>query len=210
MVIQTIAAKEFIKQETHEETFMEGSPIDVLVKKLRDEDVEDIRAAGTSSEFKLLCEVALEPMISREKWKMNHLDVNISALLTVSDEAFALLTIENNIDEWLMGLKYSKEEFNSKGQHTKYTGLGTNKDGTKKGWTLEGKMRFNDIYDAVVLQRSSARSKEMEAKVREEWKEQRDENDGKRRNKNRGEDEDGEESRNKGEEAFVPRNGFAN
>ena len=172
--------------------------------------MEDIRAEGTCSDFKILCELAFEPMVSREKWKLNHIDVNVSALLTVSDEAFALLTFENNIDEWLMGLKYTKEEFDSKGQHTKYTSLGSNKDGTKKGWTLEGKMRFNEIYDAVVLQRRGARAKEMETKVREEWRKYRNETDDRRRSVTSAGDQDTEESRNKGEEEFVPRNGFEN
>ena len=151
---------------------------------------------------------AFAPMVSREKWKLNHMDIDIMTLLTVADKAFALLTMENNVNEWIMGLRYSKEEFHTKGQHTRYTSLGTNTDGTKKGWKLEGKMRFNELYDAVVLERNTGRAKDMEAKVRDEWK-----LEGTNRNRRRRvseEEQDEEEERRKGEEAFVPRNGFAN
>ena len=69
-------------------------------------------------------------------------------------------------------------------------------------------MRFNELYDAVVLERNTGRAKHMEAKVRDEWK-----LEGTNRNRRRRvseEEQDEEEERRKGEEAFVPRNGFAN
>ena len=203
-----IAVKEYVNKETNEESFIEETAIGYIVKKLRENKAEEIRREGDAPTFKLLCEVAFAPMVSSEKWKMNHMDIDIRTLLTVADEAFALLTMENNVNEWIMGLRYSKEEFHTKGQHTRYTSLGTNTDGTKKGWKLEGKMRFNELYDAVVLERNTGRAKHMEAKVRDEWK-----LEGTNRNRRRRvseEEQDEEEERRKGEEAFVPRNGFMN
>ena len=83
--------------------------------------------------FKLLSEVAFAPMISREKWKLNHTSVPISALLTVADEAFAMLTMENNVNEWIMQLKHGKDSV-TKGKHTIYTvqdekGMAIRRDG---------------------------------------------------------------------------------
>ena len=128
-----IAAKEYVNMETNQECFIEGTAIDYIVKKIRERKVEEIRREGNVLSFKLLCEVAFAPMVSREKWKLNHMDIDIMTLLTVADKAFALLIMENNVNEWIMGLCYSKEEFHTKGQHTRYTNLGTNTDGTKKG-----------------------------------------------------------------------------
>lgn len=204
-----IAAREYVNRETNQERFIENTAIGYLVKKLRETKIEEIRKEGDVSSFKLLCEVAFAPMVSREKWKMNHMDIGIRALLTVADEAFALLTMENNVEEWIMGLKYSKEDFKSrKGKHTKYTSLGTNTNGTKKGWKIEGKMRFNDLYDAVVLERNRARAKEIEEKVKEEWKLESTGNNRRRMASERERGEDEEDERRRGEEAFVPRNGF--
>ena len=203
-----IAAREYVNRETHEEGFIENTAIGYLVKKLRETKIEKIREEGDVSAFKLLCEVAFAPMVSREKWKMNHMNIDIRAMLTVADEAFALLTMENNVEEWIMGLKYSKEDFKSKGKHTKYTSLGTNTNGTKKGWKLEGKMRFNALYDAVVLERNRARAKEIEEKVKEEWKLELTGSNRRRMASEREGEEDEEDERHRREEAFVPRNGF--
>ena len=202
-----IAAKEYVNKETNEESFMEETAIGYIVKKLRENKAEEIRREGDAPTFKLLCEVAFAPMVSSEKWKMNHMDIDIRTLLTVADEAFALLTMENNVNEWIMGLRYSNENYNTKGQHTRYTNLRNNTDGTKKGWKLEGKMRFNELYDAVVLERNSARAKEMEAKVKAEWKLDTQYN---RRRMSLEQEKDEKEESCKEEEAFVPRNGFAN
>ena len=184
---------------------MENSPIEVIVTKLRAKTIDTVRTVGNAQEFKLLCEIAFAPMISRERWKLNHTDVDISTLLTVADEAFALLTMENNIQEWLMLLKYGKGAV-KKGEHTRYTSQGENKDGTKKGWTLEGKKRFNYLYDSVTLECGRIISKELEETVRDEWKKE-----GGKLHRKGGVTETGdEEVRRKEEAEFVPRNGFLN
>jgi len=171
---------------------------------LRDKKIHECRKQESKEVFKLLSEIALAPMVSREMWKLNNTSVPISALLTVSDEAFALLTMENNVNEWIMLLKHGKDLVN-KGLHTIYTRKGENKDGTKKGWTLDGKMRFNGLYDSIVLERNSSRSKELEKGVQEKWKAEAGQS--KRRKERSGDEEDGKRAE---EEAFVPRNGFLN
>ena len=69
-------------------------------------------------------------------------------------------------------------------------------------------MRFNEIYGAVVLERNTGRAKDIKAKVRDEWK--LEGTNCNRRRRVSEEDQDEEEERRKGEEAFVPRNGFTN
>jgi hypothetical protein len=144
-------------------------------------------------------------MISRETWKLNHTEVNISSLLTVADEAFALLTMENNVCEWINLVKYGKER-TTRGELTRFTSQGKNSDGTKKGWTLEGKKRFNELFDAVILTRAAPRSKELEEGVRDLWKK----NEGSSGKKGNRTESEAEEALRKEEETFVPRNGFLN
>lgn len=201
------AVKPFIDTENHKEDFIEGSPILGIVDMLRKKKIHLCRKEGSKEMLKLLSEIAFVQMVSREKWKLNYTSVPISALLTVADEAFALLTMENNVNEWMMILKHGKDA-ETKGQHTIYTSKGENKDGTKKGWSLDGKMRFNDIYDSVVLDRNTRRSKDLEKSVQEKWKEEATAQSQRRKERN-GDDEEDDVKRAE-EEAFVPRNGFLN
>jgi hypothetical protein len=175
------------------------------VRKLKAGTQEGLRTHGSIEDFQLLCEIAFAPMISRETWKLNHTEVNISSLLTVADEAFALLTMENNVCEWINLVKYGKER-TTRGELTRFTSQGKNSDGTKKGWTLEGKKRFNELFDAVILTRAAPRSKELEEGVRDLWKK----NEGSSGKKGNRTESEAEEALRKEEETFVPRNGFLN
>ena len=145
-------------------------------------------------------------MISRETWKMNRGEVNVGNLLTVADETFALLTMENNINEWMHIEVHGKDSI-TRGELTRYISQGSNNDGTKKGWTLEGKKRFNELYDAVVLKRGTRVSEMKEVWAKNEWKK---EMSNKRRRQTIGENEGDDDVAQAQieEEAFVPKNGF--
>ena len=195
--------------EEKKECFVDGDAISEIVKKVRQGKVETIRAEGADADFQLLCEICFEPMMSREQWKLNHSKIAISTLLTVSDEAFALLTLENNVEEW-MELAVKGQDAVKKGDKTKYTSVGMNKDGTKKGWSLEGKKRFNEIYDAVVTERASQRSKAREAWLITEWSKTHNDNSRRRKTGNTEEENAAELERIREEESFTPRNGFIN
>ena len=184
----------------------------MIVKELRAKKSHEMRSKGRDEDFKVLAEIGFAPMIAREEWKRNHTAANISTIMTVADEAFALLTMENNVNEWIKEAVHGKEEV-TRGELTKYTSQGRNKDGTKKGWTLEGKMRYNEIYDKVVVDRNSATAKAKETWVRTQWR--REEMSGGNLVRFNGEDEENMEGntelqRRIREEMFVPRNGFVN
>ena len=98
----TAAVKPFIDKDQHTETFIDGSPIHRIVNMLRNKKIHLARKEESKEVFKLISEIAFAPMVSRDLWKLNYATVPISALLTVSDEAFALLTMENNVNEWMM------------------------------------------------------------------------------------------------------------
>ena len=66
-------------------------------------------------------------------------------------------------------------------------------------------MRFNSIYDSVVLERNTRHSKELEKSVQEKWKGETGQSQ--RRKERSGDEDDGKRSE---EEAFVPRYGFLN
>ena len=96
---------------------------------------------------------------------------NDTTLCTVSDEAFALLLLENNYDRWVdlyrfqqgdvaparRGQKRQKMESDV---HTKYTKGGivydkSEKTNAPKGWSPAGIRRFNELFDKVKKDRKS-------------------------------------------------------
>ena len=189
------------------ENFEKDTPISNIVSDLRSKKIERMRRYGSNDDLKLLADIALVPMISKETWKHNGRSVELSTLTTVADEAFALLTMENNVDEWIK-LKVNGKDSAVKGENTKYTSPGKNKrDGTKKGWTLEGKERYNDIYDAIALERRTQRSKDKEVWMMREWAKE-----GSVKRKRivavNSEEVMRELERERKESEFVPRNGF--
>ena len=183
-----------------------------VVKRSREGTTDKLRDDGSNEEFKMFAELCFAPMISRQKWNRNHFIVDLSSMITVADEAFALLTMENNVNEWI-DQATKDEDKHEKGTSTKYTGKGMNKDGTKKGWTLDGKKRFNKIFDEVTRLRATRKSVAKETWAKAQWITEAEKGKGKNQNV-RGEGGEGENEeelqRMRDEERFVPRNGFEN
>ena len=95
---------------------------------------------------------------------------NDTTLCTVSDEAFALLLLENNYDRWVDIYRLQEGEVAPRrGQKrrefesdtpTKYTKGGivyneTDKNDSPKGWSAEGINRFNELFDLVKKDRKA-------------------------------------------------------
>ena len=98
---------------------------------------------------------------------------NDRTLCTVSDEAFALLLLENSFDRWQDIYRLQKGEVTPKrGQKrrefesdvpTRYTKGGivydkTVKNNDPKGWSAEGILRYNELYAMVKEDRKTNRS----------------------------------------------------
>ena len=106
-----------------------------------------------------------------------------------------------------MNIEVHGKDSITRGELTRYISQGSNNDGTKKGWTLEGKKRFNELYDAVVLKRGTHVSEMKEVWAKNEWKK---EMSNKRRRQTIGENEGDDDAAQAQieEETFVPKNGF--
>lgn len=144
-----------------------GSPISDLIKCLDDGEIHKIRAKGNDEMFKICAELCFPWMVSKQAWKNNHQHVSLSSIITIADEALALVILENNFLEWIELAKGN--EIDKKSRLTKYTHGGSNRDGTRKGWTLEGKLRFNKIFDETQVEREKRVSKQMESRIKTMW-----------------------------------------
>lgn len=52
--------------------------------------------------FKTLCESFLPHVVSVAKWNRDYLVEKVSDFASISDEAFTLLTLENNWEVWII------------------------------------------------------------------------------------------------------------
>ena len=184
----------------------DGNSFTMLVQRVRDNQIENIRRDGTIDELKLCAELCFSQMVPVDKWRRNHKSVEISSLLTIADEAFALVTFENNLEEWMV--QAVKGESKKKRRRlTKYTTGQTYKDGTKKGWSLAGKKRFNEIYDAIACLRNTEHSKNRERTIMNMWMDKSGDTTSDDSATSQTDDTE-EAARAREEESFVPRNGF--
>jgi hypothetical protein len=90
----------------------------------------------------------------------------ISQVLTVSDEAFVLLSIENGWDAIQKDIDDNEDEGHTKRNvyaRGKYTNHGTNL--RYGGWSPEGIERFNELYDMVEKNRKEPWAKKVEEEI---------------------------------------------
>ncbi len=105
-----------------------------LICCVRDGKLETVRTQGTYAEFRLCTELCLSTMVEKNSWKMNRGKIKLSSLMTVSDNVFALLVLENNIYEWMYQVEQTEvKRAIKKRKLSRYTGKGQNIDGTTKG-----------------------------------------------------------------------------
>ena len=139
-----------------------------IVKLLSNQEIHLIRQKGSTEAFQFFAEICYPPLVGKQKWKVRHQHCALSSLVTEADEALAALILENNFDEWKMkakGLGLDKEK-----RYTKYTHGGVDGKGIRKGWSLEGRERFNKLFDSIDKLRKSHACKTLETSLMEGWK----------------------------------------
>jgi hypothetical protein len=103
--------------------------------------------------YQIFCDHVLSQVVGKNDWKTRAGKEMISSIATVSDEAFAILLVENNYQVWEDDALGTCGEGGVKAS-SRYT---VNGAGTKKyqGWTREGLKRFNTLAAMVHADRIS-------------------------------------------------------
>lgn len=170
-----------------------------IISRLNRNGIEKFRTEGTGSEFNTIVSICFPPMVNAKHWKTNKASVEVSELLTVSDEALALIVLENNYKEWIE--KAKGNIIDKKKRLTRYTHGGQNHNGTKKGWSMEGKKRYNEIFTAIRLERTRPTSKSREQTLMKQW-------DRGNRETASGMDREGSEDMDENNASFTPMTDF--
>jgi hypothetical protein len=131
-------------------------------------------ARDNLDDFTEFCDYFLSCVVGRSNYKMNMTRMPITKLSTSSDEAFAILCVENNMEMWEHEAAAStvkkgdqdNEQDNElevkKPPHPKYTRNADKPTGGKyHGWSGEGISRFNEIHR--IVQSKRAESEQLEA-----------------------------------------------
>lgn len=114
-------------------------------------------------------EYFVSAVIGNLRFKQNCCDNLLSQYATVSDEAFAILIMENNYGAWVdMGLR---KDTSSTEAPWKYTNGGKAKGEVassqhNRGWSEQGMQRFNELFDKVKKNRKADGALVFEEKLR--------------------------------------------
>lgn len=138
-----------------------------IVSAMRNKSVHKLRSDGTVTQYKLYCELCYPSIVGKHRWKINHSRVGIKTLTTVADEAIVALVLENNIFEWLH-LAEGKE-VDTKHRLTLYTHGGRDGSGTRKGWSLEGRRRYNVVHNELKEIRNRGGSTRLDDALKQMW-----------------------------------------
>jgi hypothetical protein len=130
-------------------------------KKLSRARIEDINAFHA---FVILC---LRHTIGVMTWKLKHRKVEISELFSISDEALALVILENNAQLWKDKAR-GAIPLTDKAKGGRY--MKKSKNGSvRKDWSDEGMERFNEVFCQVRELRLTSLSATNERTLKASW-----------------------------------------
>jgi hypothetical protein len=103
--------------------------------------------------FTFLVENLAGAVIGQRKWKTTRCYAPLNKHMTVSDEAFMLLVLENQYKLWIKtdSTKVGRGQYTKNGPNRKFC-----------GWTKEGMRRFNKLLEEVRGNRNKQYSDEVE------------------------------------------------
>ena len=88
-----------------DEYLMSGelNPFARLLNLAIDGATEMIRTDCTEKEFKMSSKMFLQVMLPSAIWRRNYSNIKLSSFITIADELFAYLCLENKVEEWIKG-----------------------------------------------------------------------------------------------------------
>jgi hypothetical protein len=96
--------------------------------------------------YTVFCDVVLSLVVGKHMWRSKCWNTPMSEIATVSDEAFALLLVENSWEAWNHLAKREKGDVSVIKSLYTLNGAGTRKN---HGWTKEGLLRYIALIDSV-------------------------------------------------------------
>lgn len=104
----------------------------------------------------MFCDHFIRAVVGHRKFDQDKRNCLLSTFVTVSDEAYALLVCENNLEKWID--MYKRRDKKSSSVAPKYTNGGKSNNlnassRRNKGWSVSGTKRYVELYRFVTAQR---------------------------------------------------------
>ena len=135
-----------------------------------DEDSEEDEVYDRQEQaFTFLVEHLLGHVIGKREWDMQKCFHMVSDRVSISDEAYTLLLLENVYEKWLKLKPQQPGEKQTivKGRYTDPEKGASNEK--YKGWTVDGIERYNELYTSVESNRNKKWAKAVEKKAKDEF-----------------------------------------
>jgi len=153
-----------------------GAVVQQLRANKRFYDLDEfLKLSQSGTAYTWMCTTLMPCVVGCKKWNKRHRKETLSVIATCSDEAFVLLTLDNNYNRWMAeaewqlqhhGTDQKEYEQNKFLPDAKYTNSGKSKrNGRSKrlhGWSREGYLQFNALYVMVVADRKRRKQFELE------------------------------------------------
>ena len=132
-----------------------------LVKFVDSGKYPDLRLDEDADLFRTFVEFCLVHFIKYTTWRYKCYNTPVSDIFTVSDEAMAMLLLENSVDD----LKYvirRGQKVPTKASMPRYTKVNEGSNEKFRGWHKNGIKRYNKFYRRIVANRLKRESMEKE------------------------------------------------
>jgi hypothetical protein len=140
-----------------------------------------VKLSEEEATYRWICSKWMRCVVGNTQWNKRYYKEPLSDVATESDEAFLVLTIENNYDRWMAEVKDLMETNREQDDEedgswraslppAKYTNSGTStatgKASSKRfqGWSREGYLRFNELHGQVKEDRKRRANFELDLK----------------------------------------------
>ena len=118
-------------------------------------------------EFETFVNFCLVHFVTSMDWRYNACNNVISDIFSVTDEAFCILLLENNLVDYKKAAEKQRKISRREAQPI-YTQGGSSMSNIK-GWNRKGIRRFNKLVEGVQRNRSTETSKEMEMQLKDHY-----------------------------------------
>jgi hypothetical protein len=112
--------------------------------------------------FAIFCNAFLSCTVGKVTYKERVMEERISSFVTISDEAYTLLYLENCYDRWLAEANGSEKQTHPEKKWTSAPQSAT----LYKGWDEAGIHRYNDLVSSITDQRKEEETKTFEDNIR--------------------------------------------
>ena len=128
---------------------------------------ENMRVSDVHKEvFATFVNLCMVHFCSSMNWRYKAYNSHISEIFSVSDEAFAMLLLENNYEDYKMVYNLSRK-VTRKESKPKYT-KDSNLNEKFKGWSRKGLKRYDELVRIVTNQRRATISLELEEELKKQ------------------------------------------